>query len=378
MEIPVDLVLRYGLALAFVSVLATQIGLPIPSFPILVVTAALSARGDYNVAQVIAIAVTACLLADFAWYRAGARYGRRVLAAMCRISLSPETCVRQTQAVYEKWGAPSLLVAKFIPGFGAVSTAMAGVVGVRPLAFVSFDAMGATLWAGAAAMIGWIFRDAVADAMRVIESAGRVGLVAVGCALALYVAFKFTQRQRLVRQLRMERVSADELQTMLQGEPAPLVIDVRSAESRKSGVIPGSVGIEAHGTEQELRGLPACDEVIIYCACPNEAAAATVAKRLLKVGFRRVRPLKGGIDAWIASGLPLEFPSYALGAGVPEATAGKPAKARLVSEAHSAKEARAAAGADAPEATGGKPAFAPEILRDIPSEEHDEALCAEA
>jgi membrane protein DedA with SNARE-associated domain/rhodanese-related sulfurtransferase len=327
MEIPVDLVLRYGLGLAFVGVLATQFGLPIPSFPILIVTAALSARADYNVAQVVAIAVIACLVADLAWYRAGARFGRRVLAAMCRISLSPETCVRQTEAIYEKWGAPSLLVAKFVPGFGAVATAMAGVVGVRPLAFVTFDAIGATLWASAASIIGWTFRDAVGDALRVIESAGRVGLAAVVCALALYVAFKFAQRQRLVRQLRMDRVSTDELQLMLQEEPPPLVIDVRSAHSRSGGVIPGSVGIELRGPDDDLGRLPPAEEVIIYCACPNEASAAAVAKRLLKMGFRRVRPLKGGIDAWIASGLPLELPSATSGAWARETQKGTPAEA---------------------------------------------------
>jgi membrane protein DedA with SNARE-associated domain/rhodanese-related sulfurtransferase len=335
MELSIDLVLRYGLGVAFVGVLATQIGLPVPSFPILVVTAALSARGDYNVAQVIAVAVGACLLADFAWYRAGARFGRRVLAAMCRISLSPETCVRQTEAIYEKWGAPSLLVAKFVPGFGAVATAMAGVVGVRLLAFVLFDAVGATLWSGAASTLGWIFRDAVGDALQVIESAGRVGLAALVCALALYLTFKLVQRQRLVRHLRMGRVSVEELQAMLSDEAPPLVIDVRSPDSRKGGFIPGSVGIEARVPDDDLRALPGSDEVIIYCACPNEAAAASVAKRLLKVGFRRVRPLKGGIDAWVSSGLPLEFPTFIPGAGAPAAKAGSPAEASLAAQADS-------------------------------------------
>jgi membrane protein DedA with SNARE-associated domain/rhodanese-related sulfurtransferase len=309
MQILVELVLQYGLGLAFVGVLAGQIGFPIPAYPILIATAALSARGTYSPAQVIAIAVLACTFADLAWYGAGARFGRRVLAAMCRISLSPDSCVRQTEAIYEKWGAPSLMVAKFIPGFAAVATAMAGVVGVNVFAFVLFDLVGATVWSGLAVALGWIFRNAVDDVLRVIESAGRVGLVALAAAFALYLTLKFVQRQRLLRRLRMSRVSADELHAMLKDEPRPLVIDVRSADSRKSGVIPGSLGIEARGPEEDLRSLPASEEVIIYCACPNEASAAVVARRLLKAGFGRVRPLKGGIDAWIALGLPLEMPA---------------------------------------------------------------------
>jgi membrane protein DedA with SNARE-associated domain/rhodanese-related sulfurtransferase len=311
MSILIELVLQYGLGLAFIGVLAGQIGLPIPAYPILIVTAALAARGHYSPAEVLAIAVLACAFADLAWYGAGGRFGRKVLAAMCRISLSPDSCVRQTEAIYEKWGAPSLMVAKFIPGFAAVATAMAGVVGVRVVAFVFFDLIGATLWSGLAVALGWIFRDAVDDVLRVIESAGRVGLAAIASAFALYLLLKLVQRQSLLRRLRMARVSAGELHAMLKDEPRPLVIDVRSADSRKSGVIPGSLGIEVRGPDEHLRSVPASKEVIIYCACPNEASAAVVAKRLLKAGFRRVRPLKGGIDAWIALGLPLEMPEPA-------------------------------------------------------------------
>jgi membrane protein DedA with SNARE-associated domain/rhodanese-related sulfurtransferase len=307
MQVLLELVQRYGLGLVFATVLVEQIGLPIPAYPILVVTAALAAKAHYTVPFVVAVAVLACLLADFAWYRAGARFGRRVLTLMCRISISPDSCVRQTESIYAQWGAPSLMVAKFVPGFGAVATAMAGVVGVSALGFVFFDMIGATLWTGLAAALGWVFRDAVDDILNVIASAGRLGLAAVLFAFALYLLVKFVQRQRLLRQLRMARVSVDELHSMLEAETPPLLIDVRSASSRESGFIPGSLWIEPRAPDADLLSLPQSEEVIIYCACPNEATAAVVAKRLMKAGFQRVRPLKGGIDAWVASGLPLEL-----------------------------------------------------------------------
>jgi membrane protein DedA with SNARE-associated domain/rhodanese-related sulfurtransferase len=308
MQLLVELVHRYGLALAFAAVLIEQIGLPVPSYPVLIVTAALSAQGDYSVPQVVAVSVFACVLADVLWYQAGARFGRRVLTLMCRISLSPDSCVRQTESIYEQWGAPSLLVAKFIPGFATVSTTMAGVVRVSPLAFVFFDMIGAALWTGFAAALGWVFRDAVDDILSIVQAAGRIGLMAIAGAFVFYLLVKLVQRQRLLRQLRMARVSVDELHAMLKGEPPPLLIDVRSAGSRDAGVIPGSRWVEARAPDDELRRLPLTDEVIVYCACPNEASAAAISKRLLKAGFRRVRPLKGGIDAWVASGLPLEAP----------------------------------------------------------------------
>ena len=307
MEFLVELVQRYGVALVFAAVLIEQIGLPLPSYPVILVTAAVSAQGA-GVARVIAVAVFACLLADFTWYRVGARFGRRVLTLMCRISLSPDSCVRQTETIYEQWGAPSLLIAKFVPGFATVSTAMAGVVGVGALTFAFFDLVGAMLWVGVAAILGWIFRNAVDDVLAVLQSAGRLGVAAVGLAFALYLGVKFVQRQRLLRQLRMARVSVDELHAMLQDDPPPLVIDVRSAGSREAGFIPGSRWVEPHVPDEQLRDLPEVEEVVIYCACPNEASAAVLAKRLMKAGFRRVRPLRGGIDAWIASGRPLQSP----------------------------------------------------------------------
>jgi membrane protein DedA with SNARE-associated domain/rhodanese-related sulfurtransferase len=306
MQLLVELVQHYGLSLVFAAVLIEQLGLPIPAYPIIVVTAALSSPTTYRVPHVVAFGMFACLLADFVWYRIGARYGGRVLKVMCRISLSPDSCVRQTESIYEQWGPPALMVAKFIPGFGTVATAMAGVMGVSAFAFVFFDAIGAALWTGVAAALGWIFRDAIDDILRVIESAGRLGVLAIAWALALYLLVKVVQRQRLLRRLRMARVSVEQLHAMLKGDPPPLLIDVRSAASRGSGVIPGSLWFEPRAPDEELRGLPVADEVVIYCACPNEASAAAVAQRLLKAGFQRVRPLKGGIDAWVASGLPLE------------------------------------------------------------------------
>jgi rhodanese-related sulfurtransferase len=54
--------------------------------------------------------------------------------------------------------------------------------------------------------------------------------------------------------------------------------------------------------------------VIVYCACPNEASAAEVAKKLMRAGFTRVRPLAGGIEAWADRGYALEPGSEALDA----------------------------------------------------------------
>jgi membrane protein DedA with SNARE-associated domain/rhodanese-related sulfurtransferase len=304
------LVEHFGLWLVFANVLATQLGVPLPAYPTLIVVGAFTARGGITIPQAVAVATAASLIADAAWYFAGVRHGRRVLRLVCRLSLSPDSCVRQTENIYERWGAPSLMVAKFVPGFAVVATSMAGLVRTRLSSFALFDAIGAALWSSVPLALGWIFRDAINDAVAALHQAGRWGLVVLVVALALYVAVKALQRHQLIRTLRMARVSVDELKDMLSRDERPLIVDVRSMSSQKQGRIPGALWIDSHAFDESLRshGLSerTAQEIIVYCACPNEASAATVAKKLMRAGFRRVRPLGGGIDAWIEKGYDLE------------------------------------------------------------------------
>lgn len=310
MQLFLSLIEQYGLWLVFANVLALQLGAPVPAYPTLIVVGAVSARGDFSAAQVIAVAVAGSVVADLAWYWAGTRFGRRVLRLICRISLSPDSCVRQSEDLFDRWGPASLTFAKFVPGFAAIATSMAGVVRTRLATFALFDAIGALLWSGLAVALGWIFRDAIDEVLGVLAQAGRWGLAGLAALLGLYVAGKAAQRFRLVRSLRMARMGVDELYHMLLNDERPLIVDVRTAASREAGRIPGAVWIDSKSFEQSLRSQAlherTAEEVVVYCDCPNEASAAAVAKKLMRAGFTRVRPLAGGIPAWVARGYAVE------------------------------------------------------------------------
>lgn len=304
-----DLIEQYGLILVFANVLVEQLGIPLPAYPTLVITGALLDRGNYSVAALLLTAVGASLIADYTWFTAGRRHGRKVTAVLCRISLSPDSCVRQTEMIYQRWGAPSLLVAKFIPGFASVASALAGTVGTRRVTFVFFDGLGAILWAGSAIYLGTLFRTTIADLLSILEALGKWGGVLLLLALAGFIASKWWERYRFLKSLRMARISVEELNQLLEQGQAPLIVDVRSALSQPIDRIPGAVvisvddlsGANADKFEKLIDG-----EVIVYCACPNEASAAVVAKKLMQRGYTRVRPLAGGIDAWIAAGYSVE------------------------------------------------------------------------
>ncbi len=303
----VNLILQFGLGLVFLNVLVEQAGLPLPAYPTLVVAGAYLASAPGAVLALLGTGVAAAVIADTAWYVAGHRYGLRVLRMLCRISLSPDSCVAQTESIFVKFGPASMLFAKFVPGFASVATAMAGAVGLRYWKFVVFDMLGAALWVGVAIVLGRLFREAVAETLDTLQSLGKYGLLLVLVALAAYVASKWWRRRQFVAQLRMDRVSVDELRKMIDEERVSVILDVRSSlVQATSGRIPGARPIDMAKIAEGLDGVPRDDEVIVYCACPNEASAVKVAKALLKAGFKRVRPLHGGIDAWIAAGHAVE------------------------------------------------------------------------
>lgn len=303
----IELVEHYGLALVFINVLALQAGLPTPAYPTLIVTGALASRGGHSLPALLATAVAASLIADLAWYAAGRRIGGSVLRTLCRISLSQDSCVRQTESIFTRWGASSLMVAKFVPGFASVATAMAGVVRIPVWRFVLADAIGAALWAGVAIALGYVFRDAIDQVLSALEAMGRAGLGIIVALFVLHVLRKWWERRRFLKQLAMDRVSVDQLRALIDEGRMGTVIDVRSPTSQAlTGRIPGAITVDADNLQFALGAIAPEREVVVYCACPNEATAAKVAKALIRHGFERVRPLRGGIDAWIEAGFDVE------------------------------------------------------------------------
>lgn len=298
---------EYGLGLVFVNVLALQAGLPVPAYPVLIVAGAYAAMGGNPIWELIATGVLAAIIADTLWYLAGRRFGLGILRILCRVSLSPDTCVRQTESIFERFGPMSMMFAKFVPGFASVATALAGAIRLRYWVFVAFDAIGAALWVGVGVGLGYLFRGAIDDAMNTLKSFGQDGLILVLAGFAIWILVKWYRRYAFTKQLRMDRVSVDELRTLMAEKKVNALVDVRSPLTQAAtGRIPGARAIDMAKIAESFNGVPVDGEVVVYCACPNEATAVKVAKSLQKLGFKRIRPLHGGIDAWIEAGLEVE------------------------------------------------------------------------
>ncbi|HXP00575.1 MAG TPA: DedA family protein/thiosulfate sulfurtransferase GlpE [Luteibacter sp.] len=295
---------------AFLGVFAGAIGLPVPAMPTLIVVGStlVAARDPMLIIATFLGALAGAFLGDAAWFLTGRRFGYRVLDGLCRVSLSPDTCVRRASGFFEKRGVKLLLISRFIPGLSLVAIPIAGAGDTRFSRFTFYDLLGAALWVSVGLSVGMLFYRQIDAVLAVLRQFG-IGLAAAAAiALVLWVAFRYMRRTLLLVRLRKSRISVDELSMLLASEPGALIVDVRSAMSRRDDpfVIPGSRLFDLATADMEMATLPRHSAVVIYCSCPNEVSAAKVAERLSKLGFSNVRPLTGGLGAWREAGRDVE------------------------------------------------------------------------
>jgi len=295
----IALTTQWGWALVFAAVLLEQSGLPVPAPPILVVSGALAAAGSIRPELVLLAAFSACIVADHAWFLIGRRMGRRLLATVCRLSLSPDTCVRKTDDLISRHGPALLLAAKFIPGVSAVAVPTAAAMGIAYRRFILFDALGCLIWSGAYVGAGVIFSREITRVLSAMSWVGSGSVALLMALLAIYVGAKYLHRRRLRRLHRLVRISPDEMVALLAADPGALILDARSALARAEDPrkLPRAIELHERRAIEMLPGDARDRTIVTFCTCPNEASAALLAEELIRAGYRRVRVLTGGADA---------------------------------------------------------------------------------
>ena len=310
MEALMALMVDHAIAVVFLVTFAARVGLPVPAAPVLVVAGGLAAIAEPQLlVAMVAAALLANVLGDGVWFYAGRAYGYRFMRLLCRISISPDSCVRRSESLITRWGGFSLLAAKFVPGVSVIAPPMAGALGMSSWRFLAFEAVAALLWAGLFLWLGWLFREQIQAVLDALANAGGLATAALVIVLAVMLARRWWHRRVFLRVTGMPRATIEELALALAGEAPPIVIDVRG----EAGIqvdprrIPGALPIPLKALQERGAALPFSDggrEVILYCSCPNEVSAALAAQALLARGLKRARPLAGGLEAWVAAGHP--------------------------------------------------------------------------
>jgi membrane protein DedA with SNARE-associated domain/rhodanese-related sulfurtransferase len=308
MALPTSILITYGYVLLFGWVLLEQAGLPVPATPILLAAGALSVTEHMHFGLAFASGVAACLVADVSWFFLGKRYGHHLLRLLCRFSLEATTCVRRTHESFGRRGAWTLLFAKFVPGLSIVAPPVAGQTGMRFRRFLLFDALGAAVWVLALLLGGRLFGDLLMRDPSLLNRVGHGGGVLLLAGILIFFGSRLWRRESLLRKLRTARLEPAALKQMLDAGLPIYIVDLRHPLELLTDpfTVPGALRLSPDQITTHSAEIPHDRDVVLFCTCPSETTAAKTAMSLHKQGIDRVRPLRGGFDAWRNMGYPLE------------------------------------------------------------------------
>ena len=308
MALPIDILVTYSYLVLFAWVLVEQLGMPLPSAPVLLAAGALSAQHQMSFPLALAVSVAAALTADSIWFFIGRRHGHRVLRTICKLSLEPTTCVRRTQDSFGRRRGAMLMFAKFVPGLGALAAPVAGQNGMSFAAFLAYDGLGAALWVGALLVCGRLFGDVLRRNPSLLAWVGRFSGALLILGVVAFFIGRLVRRRMVLKELAASRLEPEELKQQLDAGELVYIIDLRHPLELVPDpfTLPGAVHFSPDALATRHLEIPRDRDVVLYCTCPSEATSAKVALQLHKLGVERVRPLRGGFDEWKRLGYPMD------------------------------------------------------------------------
>ena len=267
MDETLDIIGKHGQSVIFLLVFLDQLGLPLPTGPLLFALGALAGSDRLEPVSALLVAMLASVCADYVWYRLGRWKGATILGWLCRAALEPDSCVSRTHQLFTRYGVKSLLVAKLVPGFDTVAPPIAGMTGVRAVPFLLWSGAGALVWLLAFGGLGFAFSDRLEDLAGTANRFGGTVLLVLAGLTVVYVAWKIFRRQRLLRSLRTARITVDELHQLILAGRDPFIVDVRSdaALELQPFVIQGARRLRIEEVDAWQAQVPRDRDVIVYC-----------------------------------------------------------------------------------------------------------------
>ena len=308
MPIALSFFLKYGYWILFLWVMVEQLGVPVPSVPLLLTAGTLTATHKMSLPLVLIAIVLGSLVSDSLWYLMGKKYGGAVVKLLCRLSMESNTCVRRTEGYFTKHGASALLVAKFLPGFGSVAAPIAGQTGMAYRLFAVYDTAGILLWALSFTLGGRFFGDVLKRHPNALAWVAQFGFLLFVLLLLAFFIWRFFRQRAFLREIRMARMEPHELKEMLERGQPVYIVDLRHPLDYLPDprTLPGAVLLSPDKLMAHCSEIPRDRDVVLFCTCPSEATSAKMALAIRKMGVYRVRPLLGGFDEWKKLGYPLE------------------------------------------------------------------------
>ena len=183
-----DLFARYGYAAVFVGVFFENAGAPVPGETTLLAGGALSHYGHLSFTRVVLVAMIAATLGDNVGFYIGRRGGRRLVERFGgRIGITRHR-LENFDRFFDRHGAKTVFVARFITGLRVVCAILAGGSEMRWPTFLFFNATGAIVWSTTIAAVGYALGQSWETLERLVGGAGLLGLIIVVALVLVWIA----------------------------------------------------------------------------------------------------------------------------------------------------------------------------------------------
>jgi membrane protein DedA with SNARE-associated domain len=147
---------HYGYLAVGGFVLLEDFGVPVPGEILLISAAIFAGAGQLNIALVIAVAVLGAVIGDNIGYAVGRLGGRPLAERWGRFVFLTPARLDRAETFFNAHGGKVVTVARFIEGLRQVNGLLAGIAGMGWLKFLGFNALGAVLWVGTWAGLGFV------------------------------------------------------------------------------------------------------------------------------------------------------------------------------------------------------------------------------
>lgn len=186
---PYNLIQDYGLPAVLLTVLLEQFGFPLPSLLLLlIVGAAAVAEPMFGLAALV-LATLASLVGGIVLFAIGRSHGERLLAFLCRISLSPRKCIGHGSKAYQRYGPSALIMARFVPGLATLAPPLAGSLGMPFGVFLIYQSLAAVTFSFFSLATGYLFDEHVGALVLILQRHALPVLYLLATAAATWLVY---------------------------------------------------------------------------------------------------------------------------------------------------------------------------------------------
>ena len=190
---------QYGLWAIFVLVLLEDFGIPVPGETVLIAGAVYAGSGRMNVVAVGLVGFVAAVLGDNIGYAIGRFGGRAVVLRWGRYVGMTAERLDKAQDFFNRHGGKIITIARFIEGLRQANGIIAGIIEMRWLKFVAFNALGAALWVGTWVTLGYFAGQHIATIYHYIAQYSYYLLIVLAVAFVGYVVYRLRKREKAGR-----------------------------------------------------------------------------------------------------------------------------------------------------------------------------------